>query len=250
MRFPVAVAVVLAAAILVAGCGGDDQQTDARDGADDRAVIAAGLSAEALGAESASASAAGITVTGTGMVTVRPDTAEWSFGVQTSAETAEAALGANSDAMEKVVAALKGAGISGDDLQTEQVSVYPRTSDDGLSIVGYDASNTVRATIHDLGRPAGSSTQPSRRARTRSTARASPSRIPRPSTAQPSTRRSTTPVRGPRRSPTRQESRSARRWRSWRAAGAPSPTTVVPRTRPPPRSGSSPARRTSGRPSR
>jgi uncharacterized protein len=52
--------------------------------------------------------------------------------------------------MEQVVAALKGAGIADDDLQTEQVSVYPRTSDDGISIVGYDASNTVRATIRNL----------------------------------------------------------------------------------------------------
>jgi uncharacterized protein len=83
-------------------------------------------------------------------VTAKPDTAEWSFGVQTSADTAEAALGANSEAMEKVVAALRAADVAEDDLQTEQVSVYPRTSDDGISIVGYDASNTVRATIRDL----------------------------------------------------------------------------------------------------
>jgi uncharacterized protein YggE len=50
---------------------------------------------------------------------------------------------------------MKAAGIAGDDLQTEQVSVYPRTSDDGMSIVGYDASNTVRATIRDLDQAGG-----------------------------------------------------------------------------------------------
>lgn len=156
MRRAVTAAAVLAVAALAAGCAGDDQESAAAAAEGlESGVQAAGLSAEAPGSGGAAASAAGITVTGTGSVTTRPDTAEWSFGVQTSAETAEAALSANSDAMAKVVAALKAAGISGDDLQTEQVSVYPRTSEDGLSVVGYDASNTVRATIHDLGRAGG-----------------------------------------------------------------------------------------------
>jgi uncharacterized protein YggE len=78
--------------------------------------------------------------------------AEWSFGVQTAGETAAAALAANSAAMDDVVAALRGSGIGEDDLRTEQVSVYPRMSDDGRAVVGYDASNTVRATIRDLER--------------------------------------------------------------------------------------------------
>jgi uncharacterized protein len=153
----VAAAAVLAVAVLAAGCMGDEN-----DGSDvsaagglESGVLAAGLSAESLGAGGAPVSGAGITVVGTGSVTATPDTAEWSFGVQTSADTAEAALGANSAAMEKIMAALRDAGIPEDDLQTEQVSVYPRTSDDGVSIVGYDASNTVRATIHDLGQAVG-----------------------------------------------------------------------------------------------
>jgi hypothetical protein len=54
--------------------------------------------------------------------------------------------------MDDVVAALRDSGIREDDLRTEQVSVYPRTSDDGRTVVGYDASNTVRATIRDLDR--------------------------------------------------------------------------------------------------
>jgi uncharacterized protein len=143
-------AAVLAVAVLAAGCMGDDEGADvAAVGGLEDGVLAAGLSAESLGA-GAAVSAAGITVVGTGTATATPDTAEWSFGVQTSGETAEAALAANSEAMAKVLAALKAAGIADDDLQTEQVSVYPRTSDDGVSIVGYDASNTVRATIRDL----------------------------------------------------------------------------------------------------
>jgi uncharacterized protein YggE len=146
-------AAALALALVAAGCMGDDDGADvAAVGGLESGVLAAGLSAESLAAQGATVSAAGITVVGTGTVTATPDTAEWSFGVQTSGETAEGALAANSEAMAKVVAALKGAGIAEDDLQTEQVSVYPRTSDDGVSIVGYDATNTVRATIRDLDR--------------------------------------------------------------------------------------------------
>jgi len=156
MRSAVAVTAALAAALLVAGCAGEDQEAAvAGAGAPEDAAAAAGLSAESLGPGGAVVSAAGITVVGTGSVTTTPDTAEWSFGVQTSAETAEAALSANSEAMKRVVASLTDAGVSGDDLQTEQVSVWPRTGDDGVAIVGYDASNTVRATVRDLDRAGG-----------------------------------------------------------------------------------------------
>lgn len=156
MRSAVAAAVVLAAALLAVGCGGDDPEADQTAvGVPEGVAVGNGLSAESLGIGGAVVSAAGITVVGSGSVTTTPDTASWSFGVQTSADTASAALAANSEAMERVVAALRDAGISRDDLQTEQVSVWPRTSDDGVSIVGYDASNTVRATIRDLDRAGG-----------------------------------------------------------------------------------------------
>lgn len=145
-------AVVLAAAALAAGCSGDDEGSDAAAvGGLESGVLAAGLSAESLGTE-ASVSAAGITVVGTGSVRVAPDVAEWSFGVQTSGESAAAALADATEATERIVAALREAGVAADDLRTEQVSVYPRTGEDGLSVSGYDASNTVRATIRDLDR--------------------------------------------------------------------------------------------------
>jgi uncharacterized protein YggE len=147
----VAVALVLAAAA-AAGCGGDDEEADAGAvGGLESGVLAASASADALAAPTAAAGQ-GITVVGSGTARAVPDVAEWSFGVQTTAETAAAALAANSAAMDDVVAALRDSGIREDDLRTEQVSVYPRTSDDGRTVVGYDASNTVRATIRDLDR--------------------------------------------------------------------------------------------------
>ena len=84
-------AVVLAAAVLAAGCSGDDEGSgDVAVGGLESGVLAAGVSAESLAA-GASLSTAGITVVGTGSVKVAPDVAEWSFGVQVSADTAAAA---------------------------------------------------------------------------------------------------------------------------------------------------------------
>ena len=75
-----------------------------------------------------------------------------SFGVTTQAKTAAAALSANSDDMTKVIQALKDAGVAAADLQTSSVSLSPNTSQDGTQIVGYTASNSVSATIKDIGK--------------------------------------------------------------------------------------------------
>jgi uncharacterized protein YggE len=147
------IVLALAGAALAAGCGGDDE-------GDPEAVAAGGPARGALAADvssqppaaGAAPGAAGITVVGTGSVSVVPDTAEWSFGVQTVGDTADAALRENSAAVERLLAALRDAGVDGKDLRTEQVSVYPRTSSDGLTVTGYDASNTVRATVRGLER--------------------------------------------------------------------------------------------------
>jgi len=91
-----------------------------------------------------------ITVTGQGAVKAVPNQAQFSFGVTTQADTATAALAANSAAMRKVIAALKDAGVAAADLQTQQVSLEPRTNDNGDKIVGYTASNSVSVTTSDL----------------------------------------------------------------------------------------------------
>ena len=51
--------------------------------------------------------------------------------------------------MNAVLDALKGAGISKDDLQTTEVSLYPETADDGRTVTGYSASSTVTATVQE-----------------------------------------------------------------------------------------------------
>src|SRR4051812_46146021 len=92
----------------------------------------------------------GITVLGTGSANVTPDRASFAFGTVSQAQTANAALAASSQAVARVIAALKKAGVAQADLQTSDVSLSPRMNENGNDIVGYTASNTVTATIHKL----------------------------------------------------------------------------------------------------
>jgi uncharacterized protein len=91
-----------------------------------------------------------IAVTGSGSVQVAPDRARWSFGVQTQSRSASDALAKNAVLVQKVVAAVKAAGVAPADLQTEQVSVYPQMSEDGTEIVSYTATNTVGVVVRDV----------------------------------------------------------------------------------------------------
>ncbi len=86
----------------------------------------------------------GITVSGSGAATTVPNRAAFSFGVTSQAPTATAALSKVSDAIAKVIASLRAHGIAEADIQTQSVSLNPRTSDKG-EIVGYTASNSVSA---------------------------------------------------------------------------------------------------------
>jgi hypothetical protein len=152
MRITLLVAVVLAAAV-ASGCSGDEESPGAVLGASsgDSAVAAS----QKIGFEQVAASSGvlpGITVIGSGTARTVPDVADWSFGVQSEAETASAALNAAGEATRRIVAALRDAGIAKEDLRTEQVSLYPRTTDDGRAVIGYTAASTVHATVRDLGK--------------------------------------------------------------------------------------------------
>jgi uncharacterized protein YggE len=102
------------------------------------------------GASTAAAVQHSIVVAGHGSVSAVPDRAQVSFGVSTSAKTASAALHANAAEMTKVIAALKAQGIAPADIRTELVSLSPRYSQSGEDVVGYDAANSVSATLRKL----------------------------------------------------------------------------------------------------
>jgi uncharacterized protein YggE len=116
-------------------------------------VAALGGVARPEAAQSADeATPAGLTVTGLGSVRTVPDRASFSFGVETQAATARAALTQNAAEAKKLLDALRAAGIAAADLQTSQVSLNPRTDERGTGIVGYSAITTVTATLRDLSR--------------------------------------------------------------------------------------------------
>ena len=93
-----------------------------------------------------------VTVTGTGKVDTVPDRAEASFGVVTRAETAEQAVSDNADKMNRVIDALRDAGVAEKDIRTQELALNPRFDKD-QGIVGYEAANTVVAssTLETLG---------------------------------------------------------------------------------------------------
>jgi uncharacterized protein len=95
-----------------------------------------------------------ITVTGEGIVQAAPDQATISLGVTTTADTAVAALSANSTALAKVIAQLKAAGVAEGDLQTSNLSLNPNWSNyesvSGSAISGYTATNQVSVRVRDL----------------------------------------------------------------------------------------------------
>lgn len=88
-----------------------------------------------------------ITVTGNGSAKAVPDQASFDFGVQTQAATASDALSRNADQANAIVAALEKAGVDASQIQTTDVSLWPQTASDGTEIVGYQASNSVQATV-------------------------------------------------------------------------------------------------------
>jgi uncharacterized protein YggE len=103
-------------------------------------------------ASTATPASRAITVTGTGTVTAVPNQSTFTFGVAARGATAVDALATDSARMQKLIAALKGAGIGSESLQTSSVSLSARTDDSGDVVVGYDASNSVTVTVKSIDR--------------------------------------------------------------------------------------------------
>ncbi len=96
-----------------------------------------------------------ITVTATGTSEAEPDTARITSGVTTEADTARAAMDANSQTMAKLIAGLKDAGIEARDIQTSNLNVSPRYDNSQRregppAVVGYQVSNDVSILVRDL----------------------------------------------------------------------------------------------------
>jgi hypothetical protein len=92
-----------------------------------------------------------LTVTGSGTVRSVPDRAELTFGVESTGATARVATAANAARAQAVVEALRRAGISKGDLQTQDVSVGRNWDDEGHP-AGFQAHTSVLVTVRGVAR--------------------------------------------------------------------------------------------------
>ncbi len=99
-----------------------------------------------------------ISVTGTGRVSLTPDRFSFNVGVQTTAPTVEEAVNQNNARIATVIANLKKAGATSEEIQTSNFNIYPQQEyEQGKAprVVGYQVSNSVTVTkkqIADAGR--------------------------------------------------------------------------------------------------
>ncbi|MEX2571233.1 MAG: SIMPL domain-containing protein [Gemmatimonadota bacterium] len=98
-----------------------------------------------------------IRVSGVGEARAEPDLATLQFAVETTGETAAEAAASNADLMDRVIQALRGAGVGADDIMTSGYALYPvyaqqnRGSEmDPPQITGYRASNQVSVETMDM----------------------------------------------------------------------------------------------------
>jgi uncharacterized protein YggE len=134
----VAMSAAVVAVVTLASCSSGSTQARARAAT---AQLVSSYSAPAPGT---------ITVSGHGTIDGTPDMLTLSIGVDTSADTAVAALTANNTHARALIDTLKAAGIAERDIQTSQLSVNARYDTNGQHVIGYTASNHVTAKLHDL----------------------------------------------------------------------------------------------------
>jgi uncharacterized protein YggE len=94
-----------------------------------------------------------ITVTGTGKVTLTPDIAYISIGVQTQVASAREATTTNNTQAQAVIAAIKKFGVAEKDIQTTNFSIYAQQQYDSTgkpTEIIYVVNNTVYVTVRDL----------------------------------------------------------------------------------------------------
>ncbi|HTS14905.1 MAG TPA: SIMPL domain-containing protein [Candidatus Sulfotelmatobacter sp.] len=96
----------------------------------------------------------GITVQGTAIVSLKPDLATVSLGVQAQASTASAAQSGANKAMAAVIAAVKGQGVADADLATQGIDLNPTYGDQTVSgtprVTGYQASESLSVKVRDI----------------------------------------------------------------------------------------------------
>ncbi|MFQ5763247.1 MAG: SIMPL domain-containing protein, partial [Candidatus Bathyarchaeia archaeon] len=94
-------------------------------------------------------------VSGTGKVSVAPDEAQVTLGVETEAPTAKEAAASNAQSMDRVINALKATGVAESNIKTVTYAITPVYSypkDGKPELVGYRVTNTILVKTPDLER--------------------------------------------------------------------------------------------------
>lgn len=92
-----------------------------------------------------------VTVTGRGLVTVDPDRASANVGVSMVDPDARKAKAAVDASVSKIVTLARGLGIGADGLKTSAINIEPRYDENNHArLRGYEVTQSVTATIHDL----------------------------------------------------------------------------------------------------
>lgn len=93
-------------------------------------------------------------VSGQGTVKATPDIAYVSLGVVTEHTNAKTAQQDNAKAMDKIVTAIKAAGIAESDIKSVNYSIYPKYNYNQRtgtsSIDGYTVNNSIQVTVRDI----------------------------------------------------------------------------------------------------
>ena len=94
----------------------------------------------------------GIWVSGQGEITVVPDVAVLSLGVEAQADTVAQAREEAAEAMEAIMVVLEDNGVAEKDIKTQYFNIYPvrRWVNDEQVLIGYRVSNTVTVKIRDV----------------------------------------------------------------------------------------------------
>ena len=142
------VGLVLVGAVLLSGCTSDgNASTEVGQGSWSTQDVMALLASD-------SSQQTGVWVAGTGKVTVVPDIAILTLGVEAQASTVMEAQGDAAAAMTEVMAVLTANGVAEKDIQTRWYSISPVTKwiDDYKEqiTIGYRVTNTVTVKVRDI----------------------------------------------------------------------------------------------------
>ena len=151
---------IIALLVLGLACANEGATANSESVTPETMEIAASGTEMTAAAARESVAGSGIWVNGQATVTVEPDLVLLNIGVEAIAETVAEARAEAADAMDAIVAAVKGHGLEDQDVQTQSINIwpqyeYPEVTSGGTRtrkqvLVGYTVSNSARIKIRDV----------------------------------------------------------------------------------------------------